>query len=323
MIHQFRHQFLLSILLIAVLLIGLMSCNKSPKQKLTIGYIPISECAQLYVAKEMGFFEREGLDVELISLSGGAPILDGVMSGSIDIGFSNVVSLVLRCSNGAPFVSVFGGTYEDRDHQNHALLVRKDKWNESPRRALEGGKIAVNTFQNIEELMVQKYLQSIGILPTSIQRVEAPFPSMLPLIESGAVDAVSIVEPFITIARHDSQGQAVWLSNQYLATSSRTLVATYVSSRPIVERKKDSLKRFVKAMTDATNYIENNEGRSRLVIAKFVKIPEVLLSEIGLPDFANTIELSSLQSVIEDMAQFGYVPNTNVVKSSELVWLNQ
>jgi NitT/TauT family transport system substrate-binding protein len=271
----------------------------------------------------MGFFEREGLDVELISLSGGAPILDGVMSGSIDIGFSNVVSLVLRCSNGAPFVSVFGGTYEDRDHQNHALLVRKDKWNESPRRALEGGKIAVNTFQNIEELMVQKYLQSIGILPTSIQRVEAPFPSMLPLIESGAVDAVSIVEPFITIARHDSQGQAVWLSNQYLATSSRTLVATYVSSRPIVERKKDSLKRFVKAMTDATNYIENNEGRSRLVIAKFVKIPEVLLSEIGLPDFANTIELSSLQSVIEDMAQFGYVPNTNVVKSSELVWLNQ
>ena len=99
-----------------------MGCTKE-KDKIKVGYIPIAECAQLYVAQEMGFFEKEGLEVEMLSLAGGAQILNALNSGSVDIGFSNVVSLVLHRAQGSKFFSIFGATYETKEHQNHAIFI--------------------------------------------------------------------------------------------------------------------------------------------------------------------------------------------------------
>jgi len=53
----------IAILLLFIIVCGLISCSNHKKDELTVGYIPISECAQLYVAIEMGYFEKEGLDV--------------------------------------------------------------------------------------------------------------------------------------------------------------------------------------------------------------------------------------------------------------------
>jgi NitT/TauT family transport system substrate-binding protein len=251
-------------------LAGCRSEEPQERDPLRVRYIPIAECVQLYVAQEMGFFEAEGLEVKLISLAGGARILDALNGDSLDAGSSNVVSLVLQRSRGSRFRSCFGATIEDEDHQNHAILVRSESILSAgekapPAEILRGRRIAVNTNRNIEAPMVQKYLATIGLTLDEVKLVEIPFPRMLPLLESGAIDAASIVEPFITIARNKHKGQMETLCNHYLDYPDQkepwmSVVATYVTSEASLIERQDEFQRFRRAMTKATRYFISHEG---------------------------------------------------------------
>lgn len=315
-----RVSIFISAFLVVVLILSFYSCTSSKKSHIKIGYIPIAECAQIYVAKEMGYFEKEGLEVDLISLSGGAPILDGLMSGSLDVGFSNVVSLIIRRAQDAKFFSVFGGTYETKEFQNHAILVSSSRWKSNPKDVLKGAKIAINTFKNVEEMMVGKYLNSIGLDWSQSSKVEAAFPRMLPLLEAGTIDAASIVEPFITIAKDDSTGKFKWLCNHYLTTTPKTLVATYVSSEKVALDKHEELIKFQRAMQNATNYIHSNEGQTRQIIGKYVKIAPELLTKIGLSEFNIDSDPNAIDAIIKDMGSMGYLSNLRVPDKEELIW---
>jgi len=297
---MFRSNIVLSI--IAFLSIG---CSKQDNT-FRIGYIPIAECLQLYVAKDLGFFESENLNVSLIPLQGGALILKGLTANELDVGFSNVVSLALHCAQGSQFCSIFGATYESPRYQNHALVARFDLIADSPSDLLKNKIIAVNTLMNIESLMIQKYLASEYGLEKDkdYTLVEQPFPRMLPLIASKQIDAACIVEPFIKQAQDDTSSRI--LLNHYLGSSDKTLVATYVTSKTVINAKSDQIAKFRRAMAKATLYIQENEGKSRETIPNYTKIPAELAIKIGLSDFQCAINLSSFQEVVSDMIKFKY-----------------
>jgi NitT/TauT family transport system substrate-binding protein len=295
-----------------VLLIGViisilfsLSCAKKDKKVLRVGYIPIAECVQLYVAKDMGLFEKYGVDVEIISLSGGAKILNALNTGNVDVGFSNVVSLILHKQKGSDLYSVFGGTYESEFFQNHALLVNGDMVKSV--RDIKGKKVAVNTFKNIEELMVRKYLKSLGLSWNDVDKMEVDFPQMLPLLENGQIAVASVVEPFITIGLEDKDGVIKKISNHYITFSPNTLVATYVASKESIDSKKDAMRGFILAMRDATDYIKNNEAEARCIIGNYTKIPTKVLPRIGLSDFKKELDKNDLDSILVDMKEFNYV----------------
>ncbi|MEA2029187.1 MAG: ABC transporter substrate-binding protein, partial [Campylobacterota bacterium] len=55
------------------------------KTKLKIGFIALTDCAPLVIAKEKGFFKEEGLDVHVAKEGGGWPgIQQKVISGEYD-----------------------------------------------------------------------------------------------------------------------------------------------------------------------------------------------------------------------------------------------
>lgn len=59
--------------------------DKTPEKTLVrLGYIPLIDCCPLIIAKEMGFFEEEGLSVELSREASWANIRDKVCVGALD-----------------------------------------------------------------------------------------------------------------------------------------------------------------------------------------------------------------------------------------------
>lgn len=54
------------------------------KEQLTLGFIKLTDCAPLVIAKEMGFFEEEGLNVTLQAQANWKVLLDRVIDGQID-----------------------------------------------------------------------------------------------------------------------------------------------------------------------------------------------------------------------------------------------
>ncbi|MEM6654406.1 MAG: ABC transporter substrate-binding protein, partial [Planctomycetota bacterium] len=76
-------------LLAAVLVIGAANAQDKilldlEKDELKFGFIKLTDCAPIVIAKEKGFFEEEGLQVEVIAQPNWKTLLDNVISGELD-----------------------------------------------------------------------------------------------------------------------------------------------------------------------------------------------------------------------------------------------
>ena len=306
--------------IIFIILLFFTNCTPKNDNVLKVGYIPIAECLQLYVAKDMGYFEEEGLIVELYSASGGPYIMNDLLSGAIDVGFSNVVSLIKQNDIGNPMRSAFGATYESENHQNHAIFVRKDSGIDDYK-DLESKRISINAPKNIEELMLRKFLLENGIEDSSFNIL--PFPQMLPMLDAGNLDAVCIVEPFIKIAKSDTNNKK-YLVNQYLAgsQSDKVLVATYAALNGVIEEKQGNFEKFVTAMTRATDFIENHKRDAVDIILKYTKIPEEIVQQIGLSEFDDKVDPEKLDEIIALMKQpqMNFLKRNDGIEAENLVW---
>ena len=76
---------------------------------ITVGVVPVVDVAPLYLGIDQGFFEEEGLEVEPVVAQGGAAIIPAVMAGDQEIGFSNVVSLMLAQTQDLPVTIISQG----------------------------------------------------------------------------------------------------------------------------------------------------------------------------------------------------------------------
>src|ERR1035437_2857838 len=145
-----------TVMVIVVSIILLSSCKEKSKL-INIGYLPIAECLPLYVAKEKGFFEKYGLEVELVSEPNGPTVFKELDAGAIAIGFSNVVALIKQTNAGKSYNSIFGATYETISNTNHSIFGRMND-----KIAFDKAIFGINAHKNIEELMLLSYLNSKG-----------------------------------------------------------------------------------------------------------------------------------------------------------------
>lgn len=76
--------------------------------KLLVGHLPVTGHAKLFVAKERGFFEAEGLDVELIPYSNSADGLAAVKASKLDVGVFGTVAPLVYMAAGID-VRIIGG----------------------------------------------------------------------------------------------------------------------------------------------------------------------------------------------------------------------
>ncbi|MUT64412.1 ABC transporter substrate-binding protein [Paenibacillus sp. NEAU-GSW1] len=76
------------------------------KVKIQLKWVPQAQFAGIFVAKAKGFYEAEGLDVEIIPGGPDVVIEQQVVNGAADIGVTSFDSLLVNRDNGLPLVSV-------------------------------------------------------------------------------------------------------------------------------------------------------------------------------------------------------------------------
>ena len=55
-----------------------------PARVIKLGFIPLTDCAPLVIAKEMGFFQKYGLDVQISKEASWANVRDKILNGELD-----------------------------------------------------------------------------------------------------------------------------------------------------------------------------------------------------------------------------------------------
>ena len=117
------------------------AADKLEKDSLKFGFIKLTDMAPLAVAFEKGFFEEEGLSVQLEAQANWKVLLDRVVSGELD-GAHMLAGQPLGASVGfgtkADIVTAFS-----MDLNGNAITVSNEIWNQmKPNIPMEGGKPA-------------------------------------------------------------------------------------------------------------------------------------------------------------------------------------
>ena len=291
--------------------------SQKKSEKIKIGYIPIADCSQIFIAQEKGFFKDEGLDIELVSFQGGPQILEALGGGSINIGFSNLVSLALANEKGIDFRAITGGPVEEANHIENAILVSKNS-NIKSAQDLTGKKIAINAKKNIIELMVKEYLRKYNVDINSIQFVEAKFPEMQNALKANQVDAIAIIEPFVTVALKDTS--IVKLANYINDVIPRLEISSYHSSLKWIDANHETIKKFQNAMSVATKYCLENPDEVKKTLTIYSKVEPKILNEAMMPTFIDKISEDNFQVLIEKMKRDSMLVKDIVAK--DLIYIN-
>jgi NitT/TauT family transport system substrate-binding protein len=197
----------LRILVFAFLaVIGVAGTAGAQAPTVKIGYIPSDSFAVLYLMADR-YLIPGGINAQLVRLPGGAEITTQVATGQLQVGGAgmgaagfNAVAAKLPIEFIAP---LHFGYLEDY------FTVRKAAWGSQVKRIadLKGRPVALNTRGAAVEWMLDQVLRRDGLTIKDVQIKIMPFPDMVPALESGAVDAAILTEPFPTLA--EEKGVAV------------------------------------------------------------------------------------------------------------------
>jgi NitT/TauT family transport system substrate-binding protein len=170
-----------------------------------IGYIPSDSFAALYIMADR-YLTPGGVNVQMVRLPGGAEITSQVATGQLQVGGAgmgaagfNAVAAKLPIEFIAPLHMGFLEDY---------FTVRRALWGKEVKRIadLKGRPVGLNTRGAAVEWMLDQVLRRDGLTIKDVQVKIMPFPDMVPALESGAIDAGILTEPFPTLAEDKGVG---------------------------------------------------------------------------------------------------------------------
>jgi len=283
-------------LVLTFFLLFLVSCNENRGEYVSVikvGYIPIADCGQLFLADRHGYFEQEGIKVELVKQAGGATILPALAADHVQVGFSNIASVILACSADLPIQPIAGGPVTDRASVEGGILSLKSG-EVNGLADLTGRKVAVNTTKNIVHLFVSELLTKNGVDVSGVEFIGMPFPEMYPALLAGSVDAIASIEPFVTFA--EEEGKVRNLGDYFTGTMERVQISTYnvLEGGPLSARQVASFRR---AIARATEIAKKDRKELVAAIAAYTSLDIDQVSRVGLPTYDSSLHEESISEV--------------------------
>jgi NitT/TauT family transport system substrate-binding protein len=272
---------------------------------LKVGVIPIADVAPLFVGIRQGFFKEENLTIKPQLAEGGATITAQVVSGDLQVGFSNTTSLIIASSKELPVQIVAQGVQgaKTKGEAWDAVLSKKG----SPIRdakALEGKTVSVNNLNNVGPLTINNAMEKAGADYEKIDYVEVPFPDANGALDTGRVDAAWVVEPF------GSQGTAQGareVLHPYEQMAPSYTVATYFVTRQYAAQNKDVVDRFVRAIDKSLTYSQSHPDVVRAVVPTYTKIPKDVAAKMRVPQWGSDLNELTIEQTADLARKYGYI----------------
>jgi nitrate/nitrite transport system substrate-binding protein len=263
------------------------------KPNLTIGFVPVNDCAPFAIAYTKGLFRKYGLNVTLSREASWATSRDGVIFGRLDASpvVSGAVTNARTGAEGAPHAPLCAAMTIHR-HGN-AMTMNRGMWDYGIRPWHEyGGNLEAfeNQFRSyferlpteerilatvlsssIYEYFVRYLAAATGIDPdTEFRMIIFPPPQMVSNMRLGAMQAYMVAEPWNTRALNPlgkqgsaigftfAQGREIWQGHP------DRLLAVMES---FIEENPKTYRSLVKAMIEACQYCSDPKNRAEVAQA--------------------------------------------------------
>lgn len=247
---------LLAILVVSVMIFGLCACNKnSDLTKINLNEVAHSIFyAPQYVAIELGYFEEEGLDVNLVNGLGADKTMTAVLSGDADIGFMGSEASIYVYNEGAEdYVVNFAQLTQRAGNFLVSRNVKEEfKWDNLKGKTVIGGRAG-----GMPQMVFEYILKKQGIDPkkdvTIIQNIDFGITSQS--FAAGTGDYTIEFEPAATGLESENIGKVV----ASLGVESGMVPYTaYAAKLSYIEDNEETILKFVKALQKGMDYVQSH-----------------------------------------------------------------
>lgn len=250
---------LVIILLFIVLIIAIFSILTKEKET-NLKKVTLAEVAHTifyapqYVALNNGYFEEEGLDIELVLTSGADAVMSAVLSGDVDIGFSGTEATIYVYNGGEKdYVKTFAGLTK----RDGSFLVSRKKYDNFTLKDLKGKNVIGGRQGGMPEMTFEWALRENGIDPNKDLNIDTSiaFSAMQGAFIGGTGDFVTLFEPNALSVEQNEYGYVV----AYIGELGGEVPYTaYNARKSYIENNKETIKSFTKAIDKGLKFVENN-----------------------------------------------------------------
>lgn len=263
-----RKYLILTIILFLFIVAGFFIFNK--KEESDLKKVKVAEVAHSifyapqYVAHKLGYFEEEGLDVEIILTSGADKVTSAVLSGDVNIGFCGSEATIYVYNEGEKDYLINFAALTKRDG---SFLVSREKYDNFTLGDLKGKKIIGGRKGGMPEMTLEWALKQNGIDPKSDVKIDTSiaFAAMSGAFIGGEGDFVSLFEPNALEIEKNGYGYVVASIGKLGGVVPYT---AYNARKSYILENPDVIEGFTRAIQKGLDYVHNNDSRE---IAKLLE----------------------------------------------------
>lgn len=269
---------LLAFIIIIILTIFAIN-NRKDDNKLT--KIKVAEVthsvfyAPQYLADALGYFEEEGLDVELILTPGADKVTAAVLSGDVNIGFCGSEATIYVYNQGQKNYLV---TFSGLTKRDGSFLVSREKYDNFTLEDLRGKTIIGGRKGGMPEMTFEWALSENNIDPKKDVNIDTSidFASMQGAFISGTGDFVTLFEPNAFQLEQEGLGYVVASVGELGGVVPYT---AYNAKKSYIENNPEIIQGFTNAIQKGLDYAHNhsNEEIAKKILPYF---PDTSLNDL-------------------------------------------
>lgn len=268
----------------ALLITGLFAgCGAQNKlQKVTVSEVTHSVFyAPQYAAIELGFFEEEGLELELSNGEGADKVMTAVLSGSVDIGFAGPEACIYVYNEGKEdYMQVFAQLTQ----RDGAFILAREKDEDFTWEKLRGKRLLPGRKGGVPYMALEYVVKQHGMTPgvdvifdDSIQ-----FSAMAGAFIGGTGDYVSLFEPTASALEKEGAGYIVASVG---AESGEIPYTAYFAQKSFIAKNENLIQSFTNAVAKGLSWVKEHTAAQ--------------IAEVIQPAFPDT-DLKTLETVVQN-----------------------
>ena len=256
-----RVRALLVMTVALALVAGCSSTSTAPaagleKTDLNVAVVPALDSAGFFVALYGGLFKAEGLNVHFSPATSSETVIADQAKGKYDITLGNYVSYIQAQQQHEADLYIFAEASVMGPATQGMYTMPDAKVTDLS--GLKGKTVAINAPKNILYLLAASVLTEHGVDPSLVHFANIKFPEMAAELQSGAVSAALLPEPFASGAEQE-QGVVPLVDLNQGATTSFP-IAGYVVTKQWAKKYPRTLAAFYKAIEEGQQIADTNRA---------------------------------------------------------------
>jgi NitT/TauT family transport system substrate-binding protein len=248
---------------------------------------PVVTIFPVYMAEAAGFYEKEGLKVEVITMEGGSRGVQVLLSGEIQ-GMHVGLAPVIQANTAGADLRLVTST------SNTIPITIFTKPSIKSANELKGTTIGISTFGSETDIAISIVLNKLGLRrqDVTISQIGGSSQRLGALI-AGRLDAAPLLEPGITLAKEKGFNPILDLA----AEKTPWIFDGVVVTRSYLQQNRERLTRFIRAYIAGARLALADEKKAKEVIAQKFKLQDEKVIDATYNDFKRLMPLDAAPSV--------------------------